>query len=324
MSQSKPALLSSAEILDALKQQFVSALHRYVPRDKPVLYLDYPVHLNIGDILIMKGTEQAFADSGYHVIGRYGWMNFRHTIGDRFDDETTIVFHGGGNFGDLYPVHQRFRERVLSRFPKNRIVMLPQTIHFRSMAELDSSARAFRRHPNITLLTRDAPSLRLARQHFTDQAHSVPDAAHYLWRLLDVTHPSKGKKGTLFLLRDDKETTATVADRVTAAKSCDWLDLIPRWNHHVFGIICRMHMVEGVLDRDLSAQSLWYRQSDHIIRSVINRFSAHNAVVSNRLHAVLLALLLEMPVTLLDNSYGKVRRYFDAWLKNMPDLSMEA
>ncbi|MDI5788788.1 hypothetical protein PO124_11350 [Bacillus licheniformis] len=37
---------------------------------------------------------------------------------------------GGGNFGDLYPHFQQFRERVVEHYPDNRIVILPQSIYY--------------------------------------------------------------------------------------------------------------------------------------------------------------------------------------------------
>jgi exopolysaccharide biosynthesis predicted pyruvyltransferase EpsI len=40
-----------------------------------------------------------------------------------------ILLHGGGNFGDVWPGFQRFREQVIRESPNRRIIQLPQTIH---------------------------------------------------------------------------------------------------------------------------------------------------------------------------------------------------
>ena len=302
--------------LDELKSGFRNAL-RHIPRNQPLLYLDYPVHLNVGDLLILKGVEAAFLDAGFDVCGRYGWMNFRPSGSAEIDRETPIVFHGGGNFGDLYPIHQNFRERMLMCFPRNRIVILPQTIHFSSQAELDASARCFRRHPNVLIMVRDRPSFDIARRHFSDQVQLVPDAAHYLWRQLPAT-AVRGAAGTaeLQLLRSDKEAIRLTRHPLRDQQASDWIDLIPRWSHHLFGLVCRLHAIEGFLDRDLHAQSAWYRQSDLIVRHMIRTFSQFGSIRSDRLHACLLGILLGKPVMPLDNSYGKLRHYFDAWFDN--------
>ncbi|UIF89512.1 polysaccharide pyruvyl transferase family protein (plasmid) [Cupriavidus necator] len=52
------------------------------------------------------------------------------TVEGIIEGSTTIVFHGGGNLGDLYPLHDNFRKLVIKRYPNNKIVILPQTIHF--------------------------------------------------------------------------------------------------------------------------------------------------------------------------------------------------
>ncbi len=311
------AFVADEARMDELKAAFRDAL-TCIPSDRPVLYLDYPVHLNVGDLLILKGVEAAFADAGFRLCGRYGWMNFRQSIGDAIEPNTTIVFHGGGNFGDLYPVHQRFRERILGRFPHNPMVVLPQTIHFDSQANLDASARVFRRHPNVTIMVRDRSSFQIARQHFSDQVLLVPDAAHYLWRTLSSPAvEEEDRQIELRLVRKDKEAAENRLASRFGKPTDDWPDLIPRWTQHLFGLVCRMHMFEGLLDCDLNAQSIWYRQSDFIVSHMIKIFSRSDSVRSDRLHACLLGMLLGKRITPLDNTYGKLRHYFDAWFDDM-------
>jgi exopolysaccharide biosynthesis predicted pyruvyltransferase EpsI len=54
----------------------------------------------------------------------------------------TILMHGGGNFGDMY-VYNQFRHQVLRDFPRNRVVVFPQTVMFFSNANLMKSAVTF-------------------------------------------------------------------------------------------------------------------------------------------------------------------------------------
>src|SRR3546814_7988516 len=96
-------------------------------------------------------------------------------------DLSSIVLHGGGNFGDLYPIHQEFRERIVEQFPRNRIVIMPQSIHFKNPARLAEDARRFAAHRNLTITVRDLDSERLVREHFSNLVHLVPDMAHQLW-----------------------------------------------------------------------------------------------------------------------------------------------
>jgi len=101
-----------------------------IPKDRPVAFLDYPLGKNVGDLLIMLGTLSFFGKHGLSVrLSR----NLRNTppperLGIGADD--TIILQGGGNFGDLYPHIQAYRERIIAEYPNHKIVIFPQTIFF--------------------------------------------------------------------------------------------------------------------------------------------------------------------------------------------------
>jgi pyruvyl transferase EpsO len=48
--------------------------------------------------------------------------------------------------------------------------------------------------------------------------------------------------------------------------------------------------------------------------------SAH--VETDRLHSAIVARLAGRPVTLVDNSYGKLSAYYDAWWTNDPEVTL--
>src|SRR5262245_25393911 len=134
--------------MDRLRDR-VANLSRLIPQDSPLVYLDYPVHTNVGDLLIQLGTRRFFEQFNYNVIASRSAYDFDARLMRRITSDVTIVLHGGGNFGDLYDQHQNFREQVIRRFPDNRIVMLPQTIHYRSPERMALSAQIMSRHKNL-------------------------------------------------------------------------------------------------------------------------------------------------------------------------------
>jgi pyruvyl transferase EpsO len=62
---------------------------------------------------------------------------------------------------------------------------------------------------------------------------------------------------------------------------------------------------------------------DRAIRNAVGFFSRYQTVYTDRLHAMLLGLLLERKVCAFDNSYGKLSSYRDMWLSGMESLSWE-
>jgi pyruvyl transferase EpsO len=282
-----------------------------LPIERPLVYLDYPVHMNFGDLLIMRGTERFFADCGHRVVARAAYLNFVARARRRISREAIIVMHGGGNFGDLYPVHQNFREEVVRRFPDNRIVILPQSVYFSSPLALARSGRIFRQHPDLALCVRDHASLAQVRGKFTENAILMPDMAHQLWRG-SQPHPSAGGR-TLRLLRTDVEAVEYPQQAAAQHRTLDWLDFVPRWSCRIFGRILWLHALEGKVDRGLGAHALWHGYRDVLHRYMESRFHEFDEVITSRLHGMIFALLLGKRVRYLDNLYGKLNGYARTW-----------
>lgn len=289
---------------------------RAIPVDRPVIYLDYPVHLNFGDILIMLGTERFFADHAYQVAKRASVYNCTARTFEPLKKGATIVLHGGGNFGDLYPIHQRFREDVVTRYRDKKIVLLPQSVHFDSKEALETSARIFRQHPDLTLFVRDAESLELVKDRFTDKAFLMPDMAHSLqW-------PEPVKPGptgdTLYLVRRDIEATGQGRQ---PERSYDWIDFIPSLDRKVFGLILRLHRLEARLGRPLGAQQAWYAYCHRLAHRMERLFAPYGTIWTSRLHGMIFSSLLHKQVVYTDNSYGKLSRYATLWLDSSAGIS---
>lgn len=153
----------SAHPMDELKNRLRLILN-VIPPGSNIYYIDYPVYSNGGDLLIMKGTEAFFRENGIRVRARYSAFDFPDGLSVPKDH--ILVLQGGGNFGDLYPVHQKLRERVVAGYPNNRVVILPQTIHYKDVREFDRTADILNRHKDVHLFVRDTLSLDMAKDKF--------------------------------------------------------------------------------------------------------------------------------------------------------------
>jgi pyruvyl transferase EpsO len=288
----------------------LTELRRFLPPGRPVLYLDYPVHLNVGDQLINLGTECFLADNGYQVVGRYSLFNCPDDIARRIPADAIILLHGGGNLGDLYPDHEAFREKIVARCHGHRIIVLPQTLHFSDAAGLSAAAAVYRDHPDLILCVRDHASLAKAAG-LGREVLLLPDMAHQLWRhaaLLRLRRRSGPASGTLRFFRKDQEA---VQDGNAAA---DWADWETATIVAAFRGLRKAHFLAPRLRGSLDLAAAWYRFRDLLIAHALRRFGNPAVVETDRLHACLLAALLERPVRLYDNSYGKNSGYYAAWL----------
>lgn len=280
--------------------------------------LDFPAHPNVGDSAIWAG-EQVLLDDVYghrpdYVCALYDFSDRLNTV----MPEGVIFLHGGGNFGDVWPAHQNFREAVLARYPDRKIVQLPQSVHFSNESAIDQCARAIAGHPDFTLLVRDQESYDLCSKRFDCQVTLCPDSAYMLSDLATRVGPIT-PQGTLCLFRTDHEARGDT-DKLSAfqdiARIEDWLEEPPIKTpvHKAIDRIGRIGALEMPMmsQREASFRRMAWTRID---RGVAQLLSAEH-VVTDRLHAHILSALLGIRHVVIDNSYRKIGRYIDAWPKD--------
>lgn len=278
---------------------------------RPFHYVDIPVHGNIGDLLIMQGTLAFFKK---HNLKPRLVSSFSPYSLDWITQDDVIVFHGGGNFGDLYSGPHSLRERVAATKPGNRIIILPQSIHFSSPEKEAESAAIFRRHPDLHLCVRDRISFEQARA-FTDNVYLLPDMAHQLYPLGRNGYDKTGD--ALLITRvDDEKLDHDNLPSVRVKTHTDWPQFVGKRERTIekFRFVVRNmarlglgHLAQVVIS------PLWIWYANRLVDDAIRMFAKHNLVISDRLHGHILAVLMDMPVQVLDNSYGKNSRYTAMW-----------
>lgn len=298
---------SAGQLVPALADRFAATIDAVLPPG-PLALVDFPDHSNVGDSAIWLG-EMAYLRArarmpAYHsALGNHDDAAMRAAIGDG-----AILIHGGGNFGTLWPKHEAFRLRLLRHHMGRPIVQMPQSIHYASDAGIAEMADAIREHGNFTLLVRDARSLAFAQRHFACSVALCPDAALMLGR----QRRAPARAPVMALLRTDHERAASEEDAVPPAVVAeDWLEEDPRERRRI-----RVSLrLRRLFTRD--PQAMRYARQQMLAQWRLTRglamLSQGEAVVTDRLHAHILSLLLDIPHVLLDNSYGKVRGFAEQW-----------
>lgn len=281
---------------------------------KRVAYVDIPVHFNVGDLLIYLGTEEFFKKHNINVVYRSEVKGCSMSALSKVD---AIVLHGGGNFGDLYPVHHKFRERIAGAFKDKLLICLPQTIHFDSVNELEDSAQIFIKHSEFHLFVRDRESLILARK-FTDKVMLMPDMAHnlsssYLLRKIKrKERRGAGRESILHIKRRDQEK-GVLSNNIENSVVFDWDDLIN--TREVF--LLRMYQIFRFIKPTL-AIDLWYVISNYLLAKSCKLFEKFDIIHSDRLHGLIFSVILDKQYVVYDNSYGKNLAYYRAFLQFSP------
>jgi len=310
-----PAAETLARFWDAQQQLLADRLAMAVPHGARVALLDYPVHGNTGDHLILLGTERWAAQAQLEIVGRWHVDNVPWRS---LPSDTILLCQGGGNFGDLYRF-QAFRERLIAARPRQRIVLLPQTIHFRKPKRLRRSAEVFARHPDLHLFVRDHGSLEIAREWFGGCRPTLaPDMAAFLFPVADTLGcrlPPRPCQEMLRFFRRDRERTAVPPSG--AGRAVDWDDLDPWGTPYWLGAVAAGYLCGRVIPADYASRT-WFEFCRNRCRRAAVTLADHRRIVTNRMHCHILACLLGIPNVVHDNSYGKCSAYFRAWHAELP------
>ncbi len=277
--------------------------------------LDFPAHSNVGDSAIYLG-ELALLDKIYAKPPRY--VCTKKSAADdiaKFMTQGVIFLHGGGNFGDIWPAHQAFRNRILQKYPDYKIVQLPQSIHFSDKKAVAKSAEVIDHHKDFTLLVRDRHSFDFAQENFQCDIRLCPDAAFALSDL--QANDAAIIRDTLCILRTDKEKQLSQNDSKLLAELADIEDWLSEKS--VKSLVDRFDrlsylMLPPLRKRLMSRRAQMYQRHarQRVSRGVAQICSAKR-VVSDRLHVHILSMILGKEHYILDNNYGKIQRFIAAW-----------
>ncbi|MDQ7725471.1 polysaccharide pyruvyl transferase family protein [Bacillus halotolerans] len=308
--------MDSKHSMISLKKKLAGLLEM-IPRQSEIIYADYPLYGNVGDLFIMKGTEAFFEENDIRVRNRWNPDNF--PIGRKLDTNLIIVCQGGGNFGDLYPYYQGFREKIVQAYPNHKIVILPQSIYFQNEDNLKRTADIFSAHSNLHIITREKASYATAQAYFlNNHIKLLPDMAHQLFPIIPTQQPT-GQK--LRFIRTDHEANDEL-QRHAQAESYDWRTVLSVSDRRTIAFLQTLNVLNKKAGNPLPIALIWRKYSDYIVTKAIRFFSRYQSVETSRLHGHILSSLLQKENTVIDNSYGKNANYYHTWMEGVPNTQI--
>jgi pyruvyl transferase EpsO len=313
-------------------QRLIDVLEPLMGGTRRCVLLDFPHYANVGDSAIWLGEVELLKRLGC-AIDVIADINFDGIDELRYAIERNVILllSGGGNFGDLWPRHQRFREEIVAAFPENRIIQLPQSIHFDSQEELERSRRIFIAHGDFHLMVRDRESMEVGQLFSGARTYLAPDCACCL--SLPRRHGTDVCEVDILLLaRTDLEAldapiTPGIMNAIRGRRSvrtADWTVRVADWTtEEVFVAQCvyeRLQIIDPV-KRPWMRPTLEYivaaaaqRVAENRLQRGLGMIKSARVVVTDRLHAVILSWLVGVPVFFADNSYGKLSRFVECWV----------
>ena len=288
-----------------IQKEYISSLTSIIPKHSTAVLIDVPNHDNLGDSFIWLGEELALSRIGIQIKfqcyshtseckDNIPWLNITLT------KDTVILLHGGGNQGDLYRFETLLRNLYVEKFKQNQIIFLPQSIYYQNIGTRDSDALLYKQHPNLHILARSKLAKSELDTYFKDtKGYLVPDSAFMIGPVEPICDPTLD---LIFLKRKDKESASNSDHRQIIGdfmemngytyKIVDWFD----YEHEE-----RQHGYFNGKPADRLRLPQWSLD-------VANRILCRGKVIlTDRLHATILAMLMDKPVVALENNYGKIK-----------------
>ena len=292
----------------------------FLKRGQRYALVDFPNHSNVGDSAIWAGELRVLHKIAGHEpsyvcdLKNYDRDDLRASL-----PAGPILIHGGGNFGDIWQRHHDLRLRLMADFPDRPIVQLPQSICFNDPKWIETTARAIRAHGGFHLIVRDASSKAIAMDQLGIEPILAPDSAFALG--------AQRRRGAIdrdvvALLRTDSEGVERSIDSLHDMPGVlidDWI-VEGRSNMASY----KRSRIQSALRWRFSSQErrldYYNRLANWRIERGLHLLSRGNVVITDRLHAHILSSLLGIPHVALDNSYGKIGSYINAWTHIYADV----
>jgi len=308
------------DLKDELRQTIETVLMPLIKGyDRHICLLDPPNFPNVGDNLILLG-ELAFLKANFPRarLSSFDILNYSPQCDPLIEQCSVLLIHGGGNFGDIWPLHQQFRELILLRFPHKRIIQLPQSISFSTPEKTSQCAALIAGVEDFHLMVRDTVSEAFARSNFACSVHLVPDMAFCLPAMtrlpptVDVT----------CLLRSDKEAVADhaaiktiVAEHSDSYLIVDWNSEAPNFLSRLNFLMAKVTRVNPSLTWPINGWMLQLRKyyAQARARAGVAMLGSGRQVVTDRLHAHILSLLLGISHFAFNSADGKIGSLYRTW-----------
>lgn len=291
-----------------LEMQRAWRIWRYMtfPLGEKVYLLGTPEHTNLGDSAIVLAQKHFLQQQGIPLsrikeISFSEYYRIRSRLRRFVDSKSLICLLGGGNMGNQWPEEERFRFHVLEDFPRNPVVVFPQTVYYvPQMGQVlspEESAAHYNDRPGLTLGAREQTSYEMMSQLFRVPVVLAPDMVLSM-NMTDFGVASQKRQGVLLCIRKDAEKT--VPDDV-------WQTILQRLSSAWDVRITDTH----------AEQAVTVENRAELVRRKMTEFAAAQLVVTDRLHGMIFAAITGTPCIVFGNYNHKVRGSYD-WISYLP------
>jgi exopolysaccharide biosynthesis predicted pyruvyltransferase EpsI len=272
-----------------------------------VYYLGITAHSNLGDMAqlycITKWIKENYA--GYELImfesDTVVWESgiFLKKFKKVYRPIDIIIFQSGYTTTDLGGNHEYMHRLIVDNMPEANILMMPQTIYFKSDFNKKRCSDSIDKAQNMLFLARDFMSEKFASEMFPHvTVRAFPDIVTSLIGTLNFNNK---RSGICVCCRNDKEKYYTDEELMTLTRRLEEKEPVKRTDTSI-------KESYKIIRKDLK----------YYIEKEIEKYSHYKVVITDRYHGTIFSIVAGTPVVIIKTTDHKVTTGAD-WFKGVYD-----
>lgn len=274
-------------------------------KNKRIYYCGVPAHGNLGDlaqgVCIRRWIKKHYSDYYVTELETNALVNTKHSclndLKKAFNsDKDFIIFQSGYTTTDLGGYADTMHQAVIGALPNARILMMPQTIFFKSEERKQLCSKVYNSHKRMLFLARDTVSFEMAKEMFP----SLPKKCYpdIVTTLIGSVKSNQDREGILFCLRDDGEKYYNDEDLSVLIERCKKIGPVNR--------------------TDTTKGKSVVKEAENYIYAEISEYAKYKVMITDRYHGTILSIVAGTPVIIIKTTDHKVTTGAD-WFKGIYD-----
>lgn len=259
-----------------------------------------PSYGNLGDQLI------AFAELEY-LKSIYGKDNVieisENDVRYRFNkvkrcirNDMHIFLQGGGNISDIWVDQEKIRKKMIKTF-HNNIIVFPQTVYFSNNVAEHTVLNKYKN--NVVVCAREKNTYMVLKKN-NIRTFLCPDMGFYLKKYYEYDFKNQERHGIAVCIRNDYEKSYINAEK----QITDFIEY-NNYEYETFTTVIATYIKKD--ERRIRVEEM------------LHYISKKELIITDRLHAMVMAYLTNTPCIALANENKKVEGSYE-WIKNAQNI----
>ena len=277
-------------------------------RNTPVIfYLGIPAHSNLGDlaqgVCIRRWLKKNYPDTPVIEIETNALVNTHFSLLKQlkavYHQGDLIVFQSGYTTTDLGGFADEMHRAVMNILPEARMLMLPQTIFFKSKENKERTSCCYNSMKHMLFLARDRVSYNMALEMFPDIPVTLfPDIVTTLIGNYSFNYE---RDGILFCCRNDLEKNYSDEEINQLMVKCSKL--------------CRVNRNDTM--KSGKTADIVENAEEYIMRE-IDTYAHYKLIITDRYHGTIFSLVAGTSVIIIKTTDHKVTTGAE-WFRDIYD-----